>query len=268
MPKQSTFRKIKKKANKNISLIQKVFFNKPKRITDQEDGIRNKIKQAISHINLALIVLILSTVFLVFTLLYHTPSWNTQSQTIITSNTPHPSANNKQITESEIEIKNEIESEKILEESENTNNTQTPEDTNNNTESETQTTTPIKDFINNFYNSINQQKYNSSDYFDRYMLTSNTVQRYLSNTSMNRLWANLYGDIIVKKVSYETLEEAKKWEVKYSIFYTLSNGDTFQEDRFAIVLKQWEDIRIWSIRCESHRCSMWPFFQPSRHNIR
>lgn len=117
--------------------------------------------------------------------------------------------------------------------------------------------------------SINNGSYTVGDYFDTYMKTSSLVQSYFTAEKLKKFRQSLVGDIVVKSAEeFSTDREDRVW-VNYTIAYTLATTQqSFEETRSVVLRPQSGWWRIGIFRCETRWCSVNPFFNPEKYNIK
>ena len=119
--------------------------------------------------------------------------------------------------------------------------------------------------IKNFYWYINNRdfdKVNAS--VDQYLKSSNTFRTYFNQNWLNRYLDKLSNNkVFVSNIKHISGDENSTRYYSYDVKYVLKDTPgLITEEREAAIVKRWDKILIWSIRCTTTWCSRMPFFQP------
>lgn len=121
-----------------------------------------------------------------------------------------------------------------------------------------------------FYDAFNQKDVKTLYALtDSHLNQTNTFLTYFTSNRLNKFlgwlaWSVKVSDIEMSIVPAQSTEVQ---EMTYTISYTLKDGQTFQEERSALLIKKWESYKIWKLMCETTGCSKLPFFNPGRYWI-
>ncbi|PJA48276.1 MAG: hypothetical protein CO170_03265 [candidate division SR1 bacterium CG_4_9_14_3_um_filter_40_9] len=121
--------------------------------------------------------------------------------------------------------------------------------------------------VENMYGTINACV-NCVNYRDVSIKNSNTVKTYFSTKRLTRFLGGIKdGSITISDVHQEQIKDYS-WKVDYKLSYTLLDGQPFEEERSATVLRKDDVYTIASIKCETAGCSRMPFFNPGKYGIK
>lgn len=105
-------------------------------------------------------------------------------------------------------------------------------------------------------------------YWDASLKNSNTVRTYFSNKRLSRFISGIKdGTITISDIKEEQLKDYSR-KVEYKLSYTLLDGQPFEEQWNATVLKKDGIFTIAAIKCETIGCSRMPFFNPGKYGIK
>ena len=137
-----------------------------------------------------------------------------------------------------------------------------------NTEYDTKNLNEQEKLILNFYQNINNKKFdNLINLTDIPLRQSNTYKTYYNSTRLKNFLNNISNNTIyitdIKEI-VNTWWKSKRYQ--YQLKYNLkSDNSIFTEERNAdIVYKNNKDL-IWSIMCVNKGCSLNPFFNPKKY---
>lgn len=127
----------------------------------------------------------------------------------------------------------------------------------------------IQKNINNLYADINQNNVSTiANYFDSYMQKSDIVRKYFTPQRLSLLSQYIPGWIEVVSVDELPLLRSERVRASYTLRYSLRDGQEFEETWEVTMRPQDGDRKIGTIGCVSKGCSVHPFFNFEKYDIK
>ncbi len=127
----------------------------------------------------------------------------------------------------------------------------------------------IQKNINNLYANVNQKNVvGIANYFDSYMQKSDIVTKYFTPQRLELLSQYIPGWIEVTSIDELPLLRSERVRASYSLRYSLRDGQVFEETWEVTMRPQDGDRKIGTIGCVSKGCSVHPFFNFEKYDIK
>lgn len=127
----------------------------------------------------------------------------------------------------------------------------------------------IQKNINNLYANVNKNEVSGiANYFDSYMQKSDIVRQYFTPQRLTTLAQYIPAWIQVVSIDELPLLRSERVRASYTLRYSLRDGQAFEETWEVTMRPQDGDRKIGTIGCVSKGCSVHPFFNFEKYDIR
>lgn len=131
--------------------------------------------------------------------------------------------------------------------------------------------TNTKSVITTFYDAMNQQDIKTLyALVDSRLKATSVFQTYFSNNRLSLFIGGIQWPIVVSDIQQSDLpaKSTNVQQMKYTLTYSLANGEMYTEQRSATLIEKNGSYKIGKIMCDTQGCSQMPFFNPGKYGIK
>ncbi len=131
--------------------------------------------------------------------------------------------------------------------------------------------TDLAALVTQFYTAMNQKDVATMNSLaDQPLRLSNEYKTYYSRNRLNIFLGGVPNGVQPSDIQLvpRTGTDLSVQKVTYTLQYTLTNTQSYTEDRSIIFIKRGENYKIGKIMCDTVKCSQMPFFNPGKYGIK